>query len=437
MRTFVQEPKPKLTQQPRFAKSAIPGRAHFGPSGEVGASLQLQRMIGNRGMQRLSKGNTRDVRGDSTTLDIGRFGHDFSRIPIHSSESAGRQSTLMVTTPGYMHAQETDRMAQQVMRVPEPPLKRACACGGDCPRCKSQQQGSRERPRTRNVSADRDGYRISSSEPVLHGASGIRESAEGGQSRLGPARSYFVPRFSHDVSQNRAHKDNRAVGLRANEQAAAFGPRSDGLDDAPYFGPGDPASDVQLGPGTETAMGCVIGPLRVVTSGALVGGYSVSDYLVGGLSWGTVGSPSTAGADGRGFKVQLCATYSNATSLGVSQSFTFTGANQAFLDTAAQYLGQPAGSVANGTTINEPVLNAGDPYAHTGWELQYGAKTGSGSASLVSFADVPRNQPGSKGSVDFRTCFYSRGGPCQEDKTCRTWRWTIDFTGTNNTNTVT
>jgi hypothetical protein len=174
-----------------------------------------------------------------------------------------------------------------------------------------------------------------------------------------------------------------------------------------------------------------------VTSGALEGGYSVNDYLVGGLSWGPVGSPSSAGPDGRGFKVQLCASYGNATSLGVTQTFTFSGANQAFLDTAAQYLGRAAGSVTNGMTINEPVLNAADPYAHTGWELQYGAKTGTSTPSLVSFADVPRNQPGSKGSVDFRTCFLSRGGPCQEDRACRTWRWTIDFTGSNNTNTVT
>jgi hypothetical protein len=183
-------------------------------------------------------------------------------------------------------------------------------------------------------------------------------------------------------------------------------------------------------------MGCVFGPMRVVASGALEGGYTVNDYLTGGLSWGAVSSPGTAGADGRGFKVQLCASFSNDTSLGVSQTMTHGGSNQAFLDGTAAYLGRAPGSVANGATFNEPVLNAANPYAHTGWELQYGPKSGTGSASLLSFADVPRAGAGEKGYIDFRTCFHSRGGPCQEANTCRTWRWTVDFTGTNNTNTV-
>jgi hypothetical protein len=177
--------------------------------------------------------------------------------------------------------------------------------------------------------------------------------------------------------------------------------------------------------------------MRVVTSGALEGGYTVNDYLSGGLSWGAVASPGSAGSDGRGFKVQLAASFSNDTSLGVSQTLTHGASNQPFLDGTAAYLGQAAGSVTNGTTFNEPVLNAGNPYAHTGWELQYGSKAGTGSAALVSFADVPRAGPGEKGYIDFRTCFYSRGGPCQENDTCGTWRWTVDFTGTNNTNTVT
>ena len=177
--------------------------------------------------------------------------------------------------------------------------------------------------------------------------------------------------------------------------------------------------------------------MRAVTSGALEGGYTVNDYLSGGLSWGTVASPGSAGPEGRAFKVQLCASFSGDTSLGVSQTMTHGGSNQAFLDGTAAYLGRAAGSATNGATFNEPVLNAGNPYAHTGWELQYGAKSGTGSASLVSFADVPRTRPGEKGYIDFRTCFYSRGGPCKEDKTCRTWRWNVDFTGTNNVNTVT
>jgi hypothetical protein len=291
-------------------------------------------------------------------------------------------SSAHVNPTGGTHTLEPTRMTLQGMRTPVPRLQRSCACGGDCLGWKGE-QGSHERPHAKETG-------------------------------------------------------NRAIGSDAQQQAvSALGPRSDGLDDAPYFGPASPANDAQFGPGTGTGMGCVIGPMRIVTSGALEGGYTVNDYLTGSLSWGNVQSPGTAGVDRTGVKVQLVAAYSGDKSLGVSQTFTFSGANQAFLDSAAQYLGQNPGSVTNGTTINEPVLNAGDHYAHTGWELQYSAKTGSGTPSLVSFADVPRNQPGSKGSVDFRTCFYSRGGPCQASDACRTWRWTIDFTGSNNVNTVT
>lgn len=434
MRTFAQQPK--AAQQTTSAKTTMPDRARFGSSREVNSILHLPRTVANQAVRRMLETNTENGKGDLTTTKIARFGHDFSRIPIHSFESAARQSKLMVNTPGEIRTQEPDRMARQAMRIPVPLLQRSCACGGDCPRCKGE-QGSHERPHARDISADRGGGRMSSSEPALHGVSGIREAVEGGQSLAGLTRSYLGPRFGQASSQIPAYKDDRAIGLLAKQQAApAFGPRRDGLDDAPYFGPASPANNAQFGLGKGTEMGCVIGPMRVVTSGALEGGYTVNDYLVG-LTLGNVGSPGTAGADDTGFKVQLCAAYTGDTSLGVSQTYTFSGANQAFLDSAAQYLGKQPGSVTNGTTINEPLLNAGDHYAHTGWELQYGAKTGDRTPDLVSFADVPRNGPGSKGSVDFRTCFYSRGGPCQEGDACATWRWTIDFTGSNNINTVT
>lgn len=219
----------------------------------------------------------------------------------------------------------------------------------------------------------------------------------------------------------------------AEGSAASLGPLSDNLDDAANLGPDDAGAT----PAAAKQMGCVRGPLQLTTSGSLQGGWTVNDYLSGGLRWPGTSAPGTAGADGRGFKVQMYASYSGDTSLGVSQNFTFSGANQAFLDAAAAYLGQAPGSVTNGTRINEPVLDASNPYASRGWSLLYGAKGGGGNATLVSFADVPRMLPGCQGSAVFETCFYSLGGPCQENSVCRNWTWTIDFTGSNTTNTVT
>lgn len=373
MRTFAE--KLKAIQKNTSARSTISRLGHFGRRQEVNQNLYLQHTIGSQAEQRQVGGS----RGASSAAETGRLDHDFSRISIHSAESAGMQPNSVATTPRHIRTQQKNQMPAKVACTPALYLRRTCACGGGCPKYKGEHN-----------------------------------------------------------SRERRYKANQAIGRRDNKIAGrARGPRSDGLDDAPYRGPDDSTTVEQRGPGTGTGMGCVFGPMRVVASGALEGGYTVNDYLMGGLSWGAVSSPGSAGRDGRGFKVQLSAAFSNDTSLGVSQTMTHGGSNQSFLDGTAAYLGRAAGSVTNGATFNEPVLDAGNPYAHTGWELQYGPKSGTDPASLLSFADVPRAGAGDKGHIDFRTCFFSRGGPCQQNNTCRTWRWAVDFTGSNNVNTVT
>ncbi len=180
---------------------------------------------------------------------------------------------------------------------------------------------------------------------------------------------------------------------------------------------------------TPSTDGCVTGNLTAATSGAFQGGWDANSYL-SGVSWGDVVSPGTAGRDRRGFKVQMTAPYTGSENLGVSQNLTFSGANEHWLNSAADYFGQPHGSMVNGTTYDEPVLDASDPFATRPWFLRY--KDG-----IASFADVPRGRPGDKGSVDFVTSFYSRGTACTHRKCSVTWRWTIDFTPPNDVNTVT
>jgi hypothetical protein len=123
MRTFAQ--KPKATQQTTSAKSTIPGRAHFGQSREVNSILHLQRTIGNQAVQRLLEVNTGDVKGDSTTTEIARFGHDFSRVRVHGSAPALAQPKLKLNRPGDVFEQEADRVADTVMRMSRPPIESA------------------------------------------------------------------------------------------------------------------------------------------------------------------------------------------------------------------------------------------------------------------------------------------------------------------------
>jgi hypothetical protein len=80
--------------------------------------LHLQRTIGNQAVQRLLRGNTMDVEGDSTTTKIARFGHDFSRRLVYAKVPVKTQTNLTVNTPGDVYEQVADRIADQVIATP-------------------------------------------------------------------------------------------------------------------------------------------------------------------------------------------------------------------------------------------------------------------------------------------------------------------------------
>ncbi len=85
MHTFAQ--KPTTTQQIAPAKAKVPSRAHFGQSPEVSSILHLQRTIGNQAVQRILHPNAEELEGGLASTNSSRFGHDFSRIPVHASSS--------------------------------------------------------------------------------------------------------------------------------------------------------------------------------------------------------------------------------------------------------------------------------------------------------------------------------------------------------------
>ena len=64
-------------------------------------------------------------------------GFDFSRIPI--------QAKPAINTPGDQYEQEAHRVAEQVMRMPEPQVQRKCACGGSCSECQREHAGQEHR----------------------------------------------------------------------------------------------------------------------------------------------------------------------------------------------------------------------------------------------------------------------------------------------------
>jgi hypothetical protein len=107
MHTFAA--KSKATQQSVSAKSSIPGRVPCGQSPEVRSILHLQRTIENQAVQRMLQTHTEEPRAGLTNMASPRFGHDFSRIPIHASVSTQEADSITYSTPSKRGAPLTNK----------------------------------------------------------------------------------------------------------------------------------------------------------------------------------------------------------------------------------------------------------------------------------------------------------------------------------------
>ncbi|MEI8211046.1 MAG: hypothetical protein WCI02_02780 [Planctomycetota bacterium] len=72
-------------------------------------------------------------------------GPSLQRPIVATPTSIRLQPKLTINTPGDKYEQEADRVAEQVMRMPEPSLQRQCSCvksasNGECEECKSNKQ---------------------------------------------------------------------------------------------------------------------------------------------------------------------------------------------------------------------------------------------------------------------------------------------------------
>src|SRR6185369_13207721 len=107
--------------------------------------------------------------------------------------------------PGDEYEQEADHIAEQVMRMREPKLQRACACGGGCPRCVTNDRvsavGILQAKRTRP-----DDARVTAVPPVVNEV--LRSE---GQGLDGEMSRFFGPRFGQDFAGVRVHTDARAA----------------------------------------------------------------------------------------------------------------------------------------------------------------------------------------------------------------------------------
>jgi hypothetical protein len=213
-RTFAQGPKATLQTTP--SKFTIPGRAHLGHRHEVSSILHLQRTIGNQAVLRLLQTYSGELEVTSSSLASPRFGHDFSRMPIHSPAVGGIQTKSAINQPGDEYEQEADHISEQVLRMPEPQLQRACACGGGCPRCQTEQPGQEHQSlQAKHVGSSDSGQ--AAAPPIVH-----EVLASPGQPLDPATRAFMEPRFGHAFSTVRVHADARASESARAVKARAY-----------------------------------------------------------------------------------------------------------------------------------------------------------------------------------------------------------------------
>ena len=229
MHTFAQ--KPKAPQQATPAKSTVSGRAYFGHSREVNSILHLQHTIGNQAVLRLLEDKPDGLEADSDASASGRFGHDFSQIPIHAKAPVKIQPKLAINPPGDIYEQEADRISEQVVRISEPQLHHPCACGGGCKKCQAKQPNQEHFSlQTKRVQASDTGQ--IAAPPIVH-----QVLAGQGQPLDLSTRDFMEPRFGYDFSRVRIHSDARAAASAQSVNALAYTVGTDVVFAAAQFSP--------------------------------------------------------------------------------------------------------------------------------------------------------------------------------------------------------
>src|SRR5688572_7317126 len=110
--------------------------------------------------------------------------------------SGAIRAKLAISQPGDPSEQEADRVADHIMRMPEPSLQRTCAAcesgATPCPKCEADKTAQRKP----EVGAD----------PIVTSAPGGFVQSLGSGHPLDPStRAFFDPRLGYDFSRVRLH----------------------------------------------------------------------------------------------------------------------------------------------------------------------------------------------------------------------------------------
>src|ERR1700722_6513579 len=141
---------------------------------------------------------------------------DFSKVPMFPLDQPAISRTSHASAPLLIQPKlaigevndplehEADRVADQVMRMPEPRLQRKCACGGTCSECNKEHSDGEDEPiRMKHIGTASPA--VTEAPPIVHEV--LRSP---GQPLDSDTRAFMEPRFGHDFSRIRIHTDATA-----------------------------------------------------------------------------------------------------------------------------------------------------------------------------------------------------------------------------------
>lgn len=209
MRNFTQ--KPDAARNTSVAKSTP---AFTAQRREAVPTLHLQRAFGNQAVLRLLHANAGEPASGPAAAASAPPGHDFSRIPLHAKVRPEIQPDLTVGAPGDLYEQEADRIADEVLRMPErkPPETNIFSAG--FPKRRLEEDRDNGTPVQAKADADRISRPVPGFQSVMETINGIPLSEK--------ERTFFEPRFGFDFSRVRIHTDSNAAQTSKALGARAF-----------------------------------------------------------------------------------------------------------------------------------------------------------------------------------------------------------------------
>ena len=175
--------------------------------------LHLQHATGNQAVQRMLQAYAEELDTGTTPL---RSSHDVSPVPVSSHQPAAVQTKPAINEPGDEYEREADRVAEQVMRTPEPKVHRVHARDRERPGGPTERDpGGRPHIQAKHLGSD--ALRPTETPP------GVLDVLRSPGRPLEPAtRADMEARFGTDFSRVRVHSDAAAGRSARDLNARAY-----------------------------------------------------------------------------------------------------------------------------------------------------------------------------------------------------------------------